>query len=295
MVKKINKVGLGMVLLPFVILLWGLNQGFTQDWSTILKQAKAKYAKFEKEVKDMTIVQEMKTGTGKEEVITGIKIFRKGEKFRVETKTQMAQVPEMPEGMGGMETAVIYDGKDYWMVSPFMGKKKLSPEETKGFQKEKEWWKLVSEKGRIVGAEKVDNRECYVVELEEGKESPFNQVWIDKKSLDLIKAESKGSEGETITWVFSDFNKIKDDWEMAHKMEMYAEGELTMSTLVKSVEINTGLSDDLFTPPEVKEEKKKGPGVPGMMKRMLLEKMKEKGEEKMEEKIDETIDETLGD
>ncbi len=288
MAKKINNVAVRGLLATVVILLVGLSQGLTQDWSSILKQAEEKYAKFENEVKDMTISQEMKVVTPEGEMVSEIKMLKKGEKFRMETRMRTPETPEMPEGM---ETVIIYDGKDTWMISPFMGKKKLSGEQQKQYQTERDWWTLVSEKAKIVGTEKVGERECYVVEMEKGGESPFTKLWIDKKNLGLTKGESKGPKGETVVWIHSDFRKIKGEWEMPYKTEVYTDDKLISTSLVKTVEINQGLSDDLFSPAEVKEEKKKGPGVPGIMKKMLLEKAKEKGEEEIEEKIDETIGE----
>ena len=48
----------------------------------------------------------------------------------------------------------IYDGKDIWMISSLMGKKKLSDEESKNYQSEMNWWDVISEKAEIVGTEK---------------------------------------------------------------------------------------------------------------------------------------------
>lgn len=257
-----------------------VGQVLAQDLATILEQAEANYAKFENEVKDMTILQEMKVVTPEGEMVSEIKMLKKGEKFRMETRIQMPEAPEMP---AGMETIIIYDGKDTWMISPFLGMKKLSGEEEKQYQKDRNWWKLVSEKAKIVGTEKVGERECYVVEIEQGAEYPFTRLWVDKKNLYLIKGESKGPKKETIIWILSDFKKVKGTWEIPYKTETYADGKLVSTSLVKTLEINQGLSDDLFTVPEVKEEKKKGPGFPGMMKKMLLEKAKEKAGEEIEE------------
>ena len=263
MAKKINNRRVRVLLVALIILVLGLGQALTQDWSSILEQAEAKYAKFEKEIKDMTIVQEMKEITPEGEMTSETKMLRKGNKFRMDTTTQMPETPDMPEGM---ETVIIYDGKDTWMISSFMGKKKLSGEEEKEYQIERDWWDLVSEKAKIVGTEKVDKRECYVVEMEEGGESPFTKLWFDKKNLDLIKYEVNGPEGETIVLIYSDFRKIKGDWEMPYKIEFYMDDKLMSTSLIKSLELNTGLSDDLFDPNKVKV---KGFDVEEMMRKMM--------------------------
>jgi len=150
-----------------------------------------------------------------------------------------------------------------------MGKKKLPKEKEKEQQAEKSWWGLVSEKAKIVGTEKVSNRECYVVEIQEQKESHFTKVWLDKKNLVLTKAESKGAKGKAMLWVYSDFKKIKGDWEMPYKTEIYEDTKLMSTTLVKSLKVNKGLSDDLFNPDKVKA---KGSGMQEMMKKMMRER-----------------------
>jgi outer membrane lipoprotein-sorting protein len=54
---------------------------------------------------------------------------------------------------------------------------------------------------------------------------------------------------------------------MPYKMEMYVNDKLMSTSPVKSLEINQGLSDDLFSVAKVKVEKKKGPDMPGIMKK----------------------------
>jgi len=268
MAQRINviKVVLVVALLSLVL---GVSDAFCADWSDILKEVKAKYAKFEKEIKDMTIVQEMKITTEKAEITPQMKMMRKGEKFRMDTKMQML---DMPKEMGAMETVVIYDGKDMWMISSFLGKKKLSDKEQKHYQTERNWWELISEKAKVVGTEKVGKRECYVVETKEEKEFPFTKIWLDKKSLNLIKGEHKEPKEKTMLWVHSDFKKIKGDWEMPYKTEIYTGDKLMTTSIVKSLEVNKGLSDDLFDPEKVKV---KGFDMQEMMKKRMQEKEKE--------------------
>ncbi|MBA7471250.1 hypothetical protein ES707_06555 [subsurface metagenome] len=284
--EKINRAGVRVVLLALVSLTLAVNQGFTQDLSSILKKLEAKYAKFEEEIKDMTTVQEIKVVTPEGEMVSEMQMLRKGEKFRMDTTIEMSQAPDMPEGMGEMKTIIIYDGKDTWMISSFTGKKKkLSGKDEKQYQRERNWWKLISEKAKLLGTEKVGKRECYVVEIEEEEEEyPFTKLWLDKKNLVLIKNESKGTEGETILLIHSDFRKIKGDWEMPYKTEMYTDGELMATSLVKSIKINKGLSDDLFDPDKVKI-KRKGFG----MREIMREMMREGAEDRLLEEVEEAI------
>jgi outer membrane lipoprotein-sorting protein len=267
MARRINVAGM-VLMTALVILVWGVNQGLSADWPSIFKEAKAKYANFEKEIKDMTIVQKVEITTPKAKTTSDMKMLRKDKKFRMEIKMQMPQMPDMPKGMGEMETVIIYDGKDTWMISSFMGKKKLSDKEAGQYQTEKNWWDLISEKAKIVGTEKIEKRECYVVETKDEEEFPFTSIWIDKESYDLIKAERKIPKEETMLWVHSDFKKIKGDWEMPYKTEMYTGGELMTTSVVDSIAVNKGLSDDLFDPEkiEVKEV-----DMQEMMKKMMQE------------------------
>jgi outer membrane lipoprotein-sorting protein len=263
MVRKINNTGVKVMVVAVVMLGLAVTKGLTEDWSKILDEAKAKYIKFEEAVKDMTIVQEMKVVIPEGEIPSEMRMLRKGKKFRMETEMQM---PQVPKEMGVTQTIIIYDGKDIWMISSLMGKKKLSDEEDKNYQREMDWWDVISEKAEIVGTEKIGDRECYVVSILEPKDSPFTRIWVDKKNLVLVQAESKEPEGETILLVNSDFKKIKDDWEWPYKTEISSGGKLMTTMIVKSLEINTGLSDDLFNPENAKV---KGFSMQDMMQKMM--------------------------
>jgi outer membrane lipoprotein-sorting protein len=224
-------------------------------------------AKIDKEVKDMTVVQE--TDLTQEKMTTKMKMLKKGQKFRLEHKMQMPQEGEMPEGMGmaEMEFVIIYDGKDVWHISPFMGKRKLPKEEAKQYREENEWWDWLKE-GAVVGSERASGRDCYVVDVQEGEDVPFTRLWLDKKSFNIVKGEMKTPTGEKMLMINSDFKKIKGDLEMSHKTEVYMEGTLISTTVMKSLEINKGLSDDLFDPDKVEV---KGFDMQEMMRGMMEE------------------------
>jgi len=251
MARNINRTVVTVLVVALVSLMLGTGQVLSADWSNVLKEKMAKCERFEKEIKDMTIIREMKTVLPEEEMTysTEVKQFSKGEKYRVEITMQM---PDMPKEMGGMTTIIIYDGKNTWMIS-LMGKKKLPDEESKQYQKEEvSCCTRMFEKAKIVGTEKIGKRECYVVQREEEDETTYTTIWLDKKNLFEVKSEIKGSEGEIMLIVNSDFRKVKGDWEMPYKTEMYGDNELMFTYLVKSIEINKGLSDDLFDPDKVK-------------------------------------------
>lgn len=265
MVAKISGKVVGVLVVVLLASILGVSQSVAADWATVLKEAKAKYAKFEKDVKDMTIVQEIKLIISDGIVTSEAKMLRKGQKFRMDTQIGM-RIPQAPKEMGKMETIIIDDGKDTWMISSLMGKMKLSNEQGDIYRKDRNWWTIISDKAEIVGTEKIGDRECYVVLIKEPKKSPFTRIWLDKKNLVLVQAESKGSKGETMLVVSSDFKKIKGDWEWPYKTEIYANGKPMTTSRVKSLDINQGLSDDLFNPDKVK------------VKEIDLRRMMEKGE-----------------
>ncbi len=159
-----------IVFLFAVILIFGLKQGLTANLSNILKETEARYAKFEEAVKDMTILQEVKIITPNGDMTQDVKMFKKRKKFRMEFAMQMPQT-QGAQGMEEIKTFIIYDGIDMWMISPFMGKKKLSSEEGGQYQMQKNWWESISEKAEIVGTENVDGQECHVLAVKEGSGS----------------------------------------------------------------------------------------------------------------------------
>jgi len=270
MTRNINRTVVTVLVVALISLLLGTGQALSADWPNVLKEAMAKCEKFKKEIKDMTIIREMKMVSPEEDMSSSqeVKNFYKGEKFRAEITMQM---PDMPKEMGGMTTIIIYDGKDTWMIS-LMGKKKLPDEQSKQYQEEEICcWTRMFEKAKIVGTEKIGERECYVVKPGEEEESSFARIWLDEKNLVIVKIESKETEGVIILWVGSDFRKVKGDWEMPYKTEMYWDNKLMSTTLVKSVEINKGLSDDLFNPDKVK--------IKGFNMQEMMEKMEQQSEE----------------
>ncbi len=262
MLKGYSKIGLKVLVLVLSSMAFFSSQVFASDWTNLIGKAEAKYANFNKEVKDMTMVQEMKIVTPEGEMTSEMKMMRKGEKYRVVTKMSM---PNMPKGMGEMETIIISDGKDTWMISSFAGKQKLPEGDEVKHQGNLGWWDSFSKEAEITGSETIKGRDCYVVKFKEEAESYITRVWIDKNELFLVKSESKGDKGGTMTMLYSDFRKIKGNWEMPYETEIFSDDKLVSTMTMKSIEINKGLSDDLFDPDKVEV---KGMDMQEMMKMM---------------------------
>jgi outer membrane lipoprotein-sorting protein len=241
---KRNKVKWSVILLVVsVILFLVVSQGFSQSVSEILRKAESNYKNFNQDFKDMSIVFDTKIYTPEGEMASEMKLFTKGEKSRSEI------VMQMPEGMGSMQTIIIFDGQDTWMITSFMGKQKLTTEEAEEqmqYQTGMNWWKSISDKAKYVGIEKVNNRECYVLELKMERESPYSRIWVDKNSLFLVQTEGKSSSEESMRMIFSDFRKIEGGWEFPYKTEMFLNEKPMFTLLVKSYKLNQSLPDELF-------------------------------------------------
>jgi len=251
-----------LVLTFFVSLLLGA----AGNLSTIFQEAKVKYKNFNQKIQDITIVKETKIIGGEKTISSESKVFKKGKKFRIENTMNMPQASDMP---GSMKTIIIYDGTDTWMISPFRGKIKLSREQSKKYQSndEQNWWTTTPEDAKSIGTERVGKRKCYVIKFKDKKRTSFNKIWVDKKYLTLVKAEGKTEDGKTMLWLNSDFRNIKGKWIMPYKTEVYADGELFTTSVVKSLEINKGLSDELFDADKLKAPQ--GSNIQEMMKKAM--------------------------
>jgi outer membrane lipoprotein-sorting protein len=267
---KRNKVKWSVILLVVsVTLFFAIGQSFSQSLSDILREAESNYENFNQDFKDMSIVFDAKIYTPEGEMTSEMKLFTKGEKSRSEIVMQFPEAAGMPEGMGSMQTIIIFDGQDTWMISPFVGKNKLTTkqvEEQMQYQAGMNWWRSISDKAKYIGIERINNRECYVLEVEAGGASLYSRIWVDKNNLFLVQTEGKNDSGETIRMIFSDFRKIKDNWELPYKTEGFMDEVQMMTILLKSFEINQGLSDDLF---DVNKVEVSGPNMQEMMQNLM--------------------------
>ncbi len=231
--------------------------------SRIGKQVHSMYENFSKQIKDMTIVKETRIVAGEGKMSTETKIMQKGEKFRVENTMNMPQSSGM---FGNMKTIIICDGKDTWMISPMMGKRKITGEEGEKYKRTEDWWKYISNNAKITGTEKVGTKNCYIIKKEDDKSTGFTKMWIDKKSLTLVKFEGSDNKGESMVGINSDFRKIKGNIEMPYKTETYINGKLFTVSEITSLTINKGLSDELFDADRVKTQ---GMNMQEMMKKAM--------------------------
>ncbi len=259
--------------LLIVLCLFVTGNVFAITWDELKGKIEAKYGGFSDEIKDVEMVMESETKgmEGMEEVgPSEIKMFMKGEKYRMEMKMNMPEGSGMPAGMGGMTNIMIFDGKDLWTVNQFTGKQKLPADTDASTRNEFNWWEDMPEKGKVIGSEKVGDRDCYVVESwsKENKEDKI-KGWVDKKALLLVQREFQGAKGETFKITNSNFKKV-EKWEMPYTTEVFADGKLISKNTIKTLNINKGLSDDLFDADKVSAGTPGMPGMKDMMKKFKI-------------------------
>lgn len=260
MLKSFKSIFLSVFILCFLMF---SAQGFSADFASVMKEAQAKYAKFESSFKDMTINQETTMVTNAGNMPMKMTMYMKDKKFRAESNMAM---PHGGRNNANVETVIIHDGKDTWMVSPFMGKTKMPSGKEKDYENKSNWWAMISDKAQITGTEKIDGRECYVIEATEKAMNPFNKIWVDKDALVMVKAENKTGNGKIMSAVFSDFKDVKGGWEMPYKTEVFMDGKLMSSSVIKSIDFNKGLSDDLFDASKIQAQEF---NMQDMMKQMM--------------------------
>ncbi|HUT02924.1 MAG TPA: outer membrane lipoprotein-sorting protein [bacterium] len=224
----------------------------------ILKRVSARHDKFMSSVKDWQIEQEMIIVQGGQEVTSAMKSMWKGDKYRVEmTSSGSAGGGQMPK----MTTVVVFDGKDTWTVSPFVGKRRLKPSEVKDATPRIQWSDKLKDRVRLVGKEKVDGREAYVIDVNQtGAEAsgslPFSKVWVDTANYQMLKGELK-MQDKPAEMRFSDFRKVYGDFTMPFLQQVFVGGVPQTKIVTKSIKTNVGLSDDLFDASKLEGEQGK--------------------------------------
>jgi len=235
------------------------------DFSKSLKEAREKHDEYRAKVTDETVVQETRKPTNAGDMITESTIYSKGDRFRIDAKITMSKGGEEEEASAKpqLTTTVIHDGESTWMLDPFMGKRQLNRREAQKYRNDDYWWSLIPEKAQVVGSENLGERECYVVVVSGVGEERGIKMWLDKKTSAIVISETEIGEGQKSRMVNSDFRKVEAGWEMPFKTEIMIGESLVSTLIVKSREVNKGLSDDLFNPDKVSAE---APGMEGMKK-----------------------------
>ena len=239
--------------------------GVSAEWTDVAKTLTGRCAKFQTEIKDMTADLEMKASTPSGQVLMTMKTYVKGERFRGDI--EMKEIPGaegMPAGMVGMTMAVIGDGKEYWMVSSMMGKQQLPREEADKYAAPWKCGEYIPQSGKIVASETVNGRDCHVV-VAMDLTFEMAKIWLDKETLDLLKAEAKQEDAEQTVMFFKDYRKVHGDLRYPYMSEIYQGDKLISTITVKTIDVNKGVADTLFDPDKVEV---KGPNMQELMQKM---------------------------
>ncbi|MCD5391108.1 hypothetical protein LR007_04505 [candidate division NPL-UPA2 bacterium] len=212
-----------VVLLIMSLFLLGVCEAGVED---IFERARERYLKFRQVATDITMEQ---TVTARGETIIIKRIYKKGEMFRIERDIHK-----------GTPIINIYDGENLWIVIPERGiRRKLSQEGRKGFLLD-DWFNFFDgQELKLDRIERLGRRDCYVL----AGDNLF--LWIDKKSLALIKIEKKegDDEKEKFTMTFSDF-KVIEGWEIPLTVKFYGGGKT--GSFEFSLDVETPLPMELF-------------------------------------------------
>ena len=224
--------------------------GSAETWESLSKRMIGSCAKYTQGIKDITWTMEMEVPSSEGSFKTTSVLYSKGERFRVEVSMEGMEDAGVPAEMAGMTTIVIGDGTNAWIVNPMMGKSQIPAEEGAKYRGQWSCSDYVPVAAEIIGSEKIGGRDCYVLSVLD-ESSDYAKLWIDQKSFILMKMEGKPQEGVASMILLSDYRKVSGDFEMPYRTEMYSGKELISTSVVKSVEVNKGLSDDLFDPDKV--------------------------------------------
>lgn len=234
------------------------------EWPSVLADAQAKCDRQRSAIRDLVIVEDMVMQAEEGAMQAEHTLYRKGERSRIE---MTMHVPE--SGLGDIRTVVIDNGADVWVIHSLTGKQKLPPEQAKQRGEFRECWDFTPENSTVVGSESVNGSDCYLVDMT--RDDVKHRLWLEKSTGRVIQGEAH-SEGESVRWALSDFRIVFDDYEYPHKIELF-DGAQTISTMtVKSITVNSGISDDLFDPDKVEMAQ---PNLEELMKQMMSGEEKE--------------------
>ncbi len=217
----------------------------------LVRDGRAYHAKMMTEVGDLKIEQEA-TFHGKGAGSSGIKsvTYRKGNKWRSDG-TMSAGGMSSAKGQS-FDATTLYDGKDMWSVA--MGIKSKVPGPVQKEPSALVYWSEPAPESKVTGEETVNGRACWVAETAAPAGAPGGfggtKVWIDKKKFVYVQTDAMLS-GESLRSVYSDFRKVKGDFEIPYQVDTFSKGQKTMTAKITKLEAGSGLSDDLFDPSKI--------------------------------------------
>jgi hypothetical protein len=202
-----------------------------------------KYMENEKQVEKKINKAVFEHESRSEGMLISGKIYIKGDKSRMESV-----VVESPDSMmikKGHKTVMIDDGKN---ISTFSSEGEFHSF-PKDSEEDEEEPKPVSV--TYIGKETVSGLECYRIEAEFdfGEKS---EMWISVKDFLLVK---ESMDNGNVIELSSDFRKVSGIM-MPFKSQTIEEGEVTETSVLKSVKLDQDTDDSLYDPTKMKGYKK---------------------------------------
>jgi hypothetical protein len=183
---------------------------------------------------------------------TGLKgemvTYQKGAKILV--TTSIAGVGDMVQG---------FDGKIAWANDPMNGLRKLDGEERDAFIRSSSNstmnYKTAFKTVQLVGSEKVNDRDCYIIKFSPAKGEPVKQ-YIDKETFLVSRLTMKAksaSQDISVDVTMSDYKSVEGV--MVPYTSKVSTGPMDILVKVTSVKVNVAIDDSKFAYPSTKPAK----------------------------------------
>lgn len=240
----------GVLLAVTLLVALGCSEaGFSVTTEELVAKIEAKSKEFDSKVADIIIeVEGVGEGEEGEEIAIGqSKIWRKGEKFRIEGTFR---APGMKQEL---TSVLISDGEELWTVIPSVGKMKI-PETGISSTQYADWSRMIPEDAKLIGKEKVGGSSAYKITFSDTLMDYY--LWVDSKRLIPLKVTMESIEGgfPPTTILYKDYRKIEGMWGLPYVWETYMGDDLFATTRVKRVRTNSTVADDLFDASIIEEE-----------------------------------------
>lgn len=215
------------------------------DITSIFGDIQFRYGSYDGDVKDW--VADVESVSGEQRSVS--RVFRRGDRFRIETVSPTAELPPDAESLAAIHRTQIYDGHDLWSL----GEPGKAPEkQTLGAAPElamwQDWWKYLDGGASLEALEDVDGIDCLVIAVTPSALFPRSRLWVDKREFRLLKAQGLNEDGKEITWLYSDY-RAQGDWKFPFKIEIKISGEPFAFYRVRAMRLNKNLTDETFRLP----------------------------------------------
>lgn len=225
------------------LLLWKSLSAFAVDPQAIMNKAQSDCAAFLASIHDIQLEQTMTMTASGDSSVINQRIYRRGDLVRTEIR---AIYPPSP--LGSAPTVVIGNGQQSWLIS-VTNKRELSPEEAQEFQSEKLCWDFAGQNAEAVGFRSVKGRDLIEIRMSEGENS--YAIDLDPATGLIRGGRAFGAESDSVGWEYTDFRDVGTGYMLPFQTTMYA-GSIPLSSLtVNGIQLNQGISDDMFDPEKV--------------------------------------------